>query len=258
MYSSLKSVNLNETIWLQRSEFVPIPQLFIPDADLNLIFLSPDDNLFYFNPTNDPWYRGTLPLDQGFNTTSGPRTVYFSDEAASPMGCAERYQYCDSNKNCGSLTNFADALYSAMALYDINLRPDSGADANRGLAAEASRFQLFQASLASTGLQSLLTGLGPSSLLSLEHLFQGMMGPLPENQWQLDVTYWFEMILASLQATFVNTARGPTDEAVMPYVARPDNEYHWQICNNQVSNFLFSFLCLIVCPILGCYLSFTD
>lgn len=159
------------------------------------------------------------------------------DEAASPLGCAQRYQFCNANKNCGNLSSWADALVSASTLFHLSLDDLSDSGPNHKLEAVASRFAMFTAMVqSSSGLYALLTSLGPSSLLSSQHLGQGLMGPLPSNQWQLDVSHWFAMYLASLQAAFVNAARGPTDKALLPYTYDIDDEYQREMCNNQVSN----------------------
>ncbi|KAG8168101.1 hypothetical protein KVR01_003790 [Diaporthe batatas] len=234
---SISSNNVNGTFSLDYSDFIPIPQLIVPDAELKLVFLSPD-GVVYLDQTNDPWYRGVLPLYNGADGDLGQRSLYLSDEAASPMGCTMRRQYCNFNKTCGSLAGNTDALSSVMTLFHMSSEEAYYGDGVQAgpleLDATRNRFQMFQAPiLSSASFTDLLQGLGPSSLLSIEHMFQGIMGPLPDNQWQLDVIYWFEMLLASIQASLVDTARGPTDDRLMPYVATPGNKYQWQVCKNQ-------------------------
>lgn len=203
------------------------------DADLLLVFMSPEGILF-LNQTTDPWYRAVLPVHV---SGLGQDYLYVPDGAASPLGCSQRYQYCDSRKNCGNLTSAIDAVISASALF--HLTPNdlwTNVRWGRGTDATTSRFEVFQNALhASSTLYDLLSSLGPSSLLSTQHLGQDFMGPLPDNQWQLDVSHWFAMRMASLQAAFVNSARGPTDEALLPYIKRPSDEYQQEMCNNQVS-----------------------
>lgn len=237
--------NANGTVWVDQSEFIPIPQLMAPDADLFMVYLL-SDGVIYFDKTNDPWYRGIVQLDNAITSSEGgDRNVYLSDEAASPMGCAVRHQFCNYNKTCGSLGSFADALSSVANLFHFPLEYvySYGTEPIEGWDATRSRFEVFHASLSSSAsLEDLLRGLGPFSLLSLDHMFQGIMWPLPDNQWQLDVIYWFEMILASIQASYVNAALGPTDDALMPYFLRPGNEHQWQMCKSQVSSLLFIYL----------------
>lgn len=212
-----------------------IPQLAVPDADLLVAFLSPE-GISFMNETDDLWYRGVIP-NSFFQFSAGQRVVYMPDEAASPMGCLQRFQYCNSSKKCGNLASLLDSMTSALTVFHETPYEYWSGDWNQP-DATASRFDMFYAAVSSsTSLFTLLNCLGPSSLLSSQHLNQGIMGPLPDNQWQLDVTHWFAMRMASLQASFVNTARGPTDEAVLPYVSTiGDNYYQRVMCNSQVSN----------------------
>lgn len=76
--------------------------------------------------------------------------------------------------------------------------------------------------------------LGPEALTSLKYISQGTMGPIPDNQWQLDVEYWWSTYLSSLQAGVVDTARGPSDPRLNPYKVQPLNSHMQNMCNNQV------------------------
>lgn len=225
--------------YTNNSHFVPIPQLSVPDADLLLIFLS-SDGIMFLNQTDDPWYRATVPGGSYQFDGAVKQSFYVPDEAASPLGCVERFQYCNSSKNCGKLASFIDSTVSALTLFHID--PDdvmSGVYETQRLDATARRFEMFQATLAdSQDTSALLIALGPSSLLSLQHLMQGVMGTLPNNQWQLDVSHWFAVRLASIQAAFVNMARGPTDKTLLPYVETIGDEVQRVMCNNQVSSIL--------------------
>lgn len=236
MCSPLKSNTANGTVWAGDGDFGPIPELTLPDADLLLVFLSPE-GLLYLEPTNDPWYRATVPY-QPFGSEGSESHVYYSDEAASPMGCAMRYQWCDSNKKCGDLASWVDSMISAGDLFHQgNMWAQSGTDAVAGLDDTALRYNLFQFTVKqASDLYDMLSGLGPSSLLSIQHLMASWMGPLPDNQWQLDVSHWFAIRLASIQSSFVNVARGPTDEALRPLFRKIGGEAQLGMCNNQVSN----------------------
>lgn len=238
----------NGTVWIDNGDFSPIPQLTVSDADLMAVFLSPD-GVYFLNKTNDPWYRGIVP-SRSFKFFSGgpgmqhPDTLhntYTPEEAASPMFCALRYQYCNSSKQCGSLASFIDALTSALSLFHGDPSEIwSSAESSHQPDGIMWRFNMFQNTIhSSTSLMDLINTLGPSSLLSTQHFMQGFMGPLPDNQWQLDVSHWFAMHMASIQAAFVTTAHGVRDEALLPYVSKPRNEYQWTMCNNQVSKTFF-------------------
>lgn len=80
----------------------------------------------------------------------------------------------------------------------------------------------------------ILQNLGPKALLSQQSLLGGFMGPLPDDQWQLDVTYWWATRLAGIQAAFVNTAYDTGNAALGGFRVRPYNSHMQDMCNNQV------------------------
>lgn len=223
---------------------MPIPQLTMSDADLLVVFLSPQ-GVSFVNQTDDPWYRGFVPRGT-FNfpgDDGGQRPLYISDEAASPMGCVSRFQYCNSSKKCSNLASYTDTVTSALTLFHQTPREYWSGNWNEP-DATASRFDMFEVIMTSfPSLSEFINTLGPSSLLSSQHLNQGVMGPLPDNQWQLDVIHWFEMLMASKQAAFVSNAHGTTDETVLPYLETTDNEDQLTMCDNQVSNICVTTSC---------------
>lgn len=120
--SVLDANTANATVWKKVSAFDPDPRLFRPGADLYLIFLS-GNGVYFEGPTDDPWYRGFIPGNtiHFASNTEETRTVYRPDEAASPMGCIQQYQYCNADRQCGELTSFTDAMASAAPLLNTTL-----------------------------------------------------------------------------------------------------------------------------------------
>ena len=201
---------------------------------MHLVFLV-GNGVYFYEQTTDPWYRGTVSgatiIDWATNET---RVVYRPEEAASPLGCVEQYQFCNAGKQCGPLAGMSDAVtqaapYFNMTAFDFSYRviPDDPV---------GSRFYWYYIALLgmSIDLDELILNLGPHALISHQSLLDGIMGPLPENQWQLDVTYWWATRLASMQAAFVNTASGSNDAALEEYLVSPYNSHMRGMCNNQV------------------------
>lgn len=227
----------NGSVWVEGSAFRPIPELFHSDADIILVFLS-GNGVHFLEETNDPWYRGTIPggvihftRDDG---TTGSRSTCQPQEAASPMGCTSQYQFCNAKNQCGDLASFEDASASAYVAIFGTLDGVWGDD---GPVTPATlRFVRYQAMISTTiGLVDLISSLGTLALTSHQKLPHGFMGPLSDNQWQLDVTHWWGTILASYQEAFVNAANGPSDASLLPYAQLPTNSYAKTLCNNQVS-----------------------
>lgn len=83
-------------------------------------------------------------------------------------------------------------------------------------------------------LETMLKHLGSRALQSQESLIGGFVGPLPDNQWQLDVTYWWATRLAGIQSVFVNTVYDTGNNALDQLRIRPYNSYIQEMCDNQV------------------------
>lgn len=225
--------------WKGYGDFSPIPSLFDPDGDTVLIFLSSNGIQFY-DKTSDPWYRATVPGDKVYaqNMREG-LVVYQPEEAASPMGCIQQFQFCNpslSSNNCGPLASWADAQNYAAPLFGITTEDLENEIDPPTSNIMGSRFVWLTQVLAfgQVSIEGVVLDLGPEALTSIKYLTSGVMGSLPINQWQLDVRYWWATYLASLQQAVVNTARGPTDPTVDPYKVLPSGPHARNICNNQV------------------------
>lgn len=221
-------------------EFTAVPGLFNPDGDINLIFLS-SNGIEFYEKTSDLWYRATAPGDEVHSTfvDAGKTEVYQPEEAASPMGCVRQFQFCNPSllsNNCGPLASWDDAQIEASPLFGIPIEEMQSEGLPTTTSTMGSRYlwliQVLSVSQADIG--AIIMALGPDALTSLKYLSSGIMGPLPTNQWQLDVRYWWATFLASLQAAVVNTAHGPTDPTLDPYKVLPFNSHAQDMCNSQV------------------------
>lgn len=215
----------------------PIPELFRSDADLLLIFLS-GNGVHFLEETNDPWYRGNVPggvIHYDQDGTIGSRSTYQPQEAASPMGCIMQYQYCNAMDQCGGLSSFADSSTSASLAFYGTI--DGAWNDDGPVTPTALRFVWYQSVLASAlvGLGDILASLGGLSLISHRSLEHGFLGPLPDDQGQLNVAYWWGTTLASYQEAFINAANGPQDASLLPYTQSPADSHAETLCNNQVS-----------------------
>lgn len=197
---------------------------------------------------DDAWYRATSPTKPIIRATqsgwSPDLPAYRSDEAASPLACLQQFQFCDSSKTrCGQLGSWFDAQNSAGELFGITLDAENPPLDND----PASRFYWFVSlmSFAVSGLGGILLHLGASSLDSARSLYSGVMGPLPNDQWQLDVMQWWATYLAGIQAGVVSTTSGPMDLSLEHLRIKPYNEWiQHHICNNQV-RILYSLVILL-------------
>lgn len=158
---------------------------------------------------NDDWYRATTPWESTYgSTTTGRQPTWHPDVSASPMGCLEQFQWCNSayprDRGCGPLASHYDSIDGAAPLFNVTTEI---LDSDRPLPSDATpaRFifawQTFQGY--PTSLSAIVGSLGTRSLASQSKSFSGIQFPLPENQWQLDVLQWWHIILAAIQASWL-------------------------------------------------------
>lgn len=244
----------NGTASLEDADIEPIPELFREDADLLLFFLV--GNGVEFEKRNfDPWYRGMVPGVNWSRIAAGNESYsgYDAEEAASPLGCLQRYQYCSGHeKNCGPMTNWLDVQVDSAFLFNLSveaeLSPDYRFVSDNPV---GERYQWFTAIIGyvATNIMSIVSELGTFSLASQQYMDGGWMGALPDNQWQLDVEHWWSTWLAAIQASVVTVAVGISEKDLQPYKIEPISSYIQDtICDNQVSpGANFSVLALLLC-----------
>lgn len=215
----------NDSVFAAVSNFEPIPQLLSPHADIKLVFLSGNDIVFS-EETIDPWYsaRQRVPshYSRSGNTSSESVDVYSVDAAASVLGCTQQFQLCNPNlpleEQCTPPATFADIFYN-----ESTWSPEGG---------NFKALERLVIKLLNFDPTSFVASIGITSLTSRYGLAAGIQGPLPDNQWQLDVEHWFKGSLAQLQQDTVEYATGPPDPAIREFIRSDDNLYN---CKNQVS-----------------------
>lgn len=83
-------------------------------------------------------------------------------------------------------------------------------------------------------LSGLIDILGPASLASQITVVQGLVFSPKKNQWHLDVTQWWNIMLSVFQAKFVVTAQGSGNSTSLSETIKPENDYERALCRNQV------------------------
>ncbi|KAI1120546.1 hypothetical protein F5Y10DRAFT_289605 [Nemania abortiva] len=200
----LSSLVVNGTM-TKGSEFRPIPHLQRDDSDLAIVFLS-GAGTYFLQPSLDPWYRATTP-DMNRTFESGENYVhgFRMDEAASPLGCAIQWQFCQPGLSgaliCGDLASFNDATFSFL---------------RRAVHKDNKLYWYLDIFYNAPALWDAIGKLNSQSLTSQTTLIYGSQGFIPENQWQLDVAHWWATLLAAAQASFVNTVIGPPTHFQIP------------------------------------------
>ncbi|KAK8121693.1 hypothetical protein PG984_010363 [Apiospora sp. TS-2023a] len=194
--------------------------------------------------------------------TTVPEDIYRPDEAASPLGCLEQFQWCRDPDlgHCGTLDSSWNAIYSAAPWFDLTSEDVDNHFANAGKSIPQTRhgsllLWTYLTLGSSGGLASLTENLGPGTLASQTLLSEGFIVDVPQNQWQIDVTQWWHTMLASVQARFVNTAHGGIDSGLPPVTYKPTTSFEWDFCRNQkirsAQYASFSVLGLVLTYLLG-------
>lgn len=217
----------------------PVPELTRLDADVTLLFLSGNGVMFH-DPVDDDWYRATAKGKRFTSTTNnGSRQSYQPVDAASPLACIEQQQWCNYNyrdeSGCGPLGSVYDAIIGASHLFNISEdiwqleAPSSNTSAGAQFI-----WQVLNLSVGDLFMNWAVRELKTAALASRLSSLEGVQYGLPTNQWHLDVTHWWNTVLAKMQANMVYAAIGNTDPALTESSSTPDNQYQQHLCNNQV------------------------
>lgn len=231
----------DNTTYPLASDFIPIHSLSREDADIHLVFLS-GNGIVYRQPSDDIWYGvSTTPTDLLISSSVAPEDkdfmlpIYLPLEPASPLGCAEQHQFCRSSdtRQCGPLASLRDAIAGVAPYFgssyarfvkDIATTPEEA----------FFLYTMYSLHTSPWSVTKILRQLGPKALQSSQRLMGGNQGPLSSNQWQLDVTNWFQIGKAGLQAAYADIAYGPTDPNVLRWRVNFTSPELSRLCRSQV------------------------
>ncbi|OIW34366.1 hypothetical protein CONLIGDRAFT_688166 [Coniochaeta ligniaria NRRL 30616] len=200
-------------------------------GDLGICFLSSNAITFEGVPVEDPWYKtGTrlnatadnLPLPGGSTNVS----VWVWDQPSHPLACRMSMQACNPNlpegQQCSPLGGINDFVANAMSLY------------TEGTPGYELTKWLLEAVFVNAGMMDVPGTLNAEALLSRKTLIQGMQGPLPDNQWQLEVEFWHNTIVALWQLLFVEAVRGPPSGGIYDtWSSEPETDMERLLCRSQ-------------------------
>ncbi|KAF2664606.1 hypothetical protein BT63DRAFT_443666 [Microthyrium microscopicum] len=193
----------------------PIDALDPSLGDNSISFLSLND-IGFSKPVNDTWFSAKTPLQ----VIPGGGMNYFRDDPIRAMGCVTKHQICNIvSAKCTPLAGIYPTLSSYLKLWDTE-----------------DRVYMNRSVLNSFGTQPSLSppGIGsqPSQLLANGWL--GLIYPLPTNQWQTEVEYWFQLYLATIQGNGVQTA---TIKSAVPALSfmywSPNGTEEMSACGSQ-------------------------
>ncbi|KAL9105978.1 MAG: hypothetical protein Q9227_008933 [Pyrenula ochraceoflavens] len=226
------------------SNLLPIEKLKAEDGDTALVFLSAN-GVFYMSPVDDDWYAAHQAMNYSVadpSMSSAP--VYLADEPASVLGCKIQYQTCNSStpseESCSKLSGSNSIAFTTE-------EPTTKRD------------QALYWGLYVQDINNVVQMLQSSALMSRFGLSIGEQGPLPANQWQIEVENWFNVVLAAIQGHAVDSAVGPGSSDMLKYFwTKPNNDVEKQLCKNQkiisASYTNFSLIWLVIVLAIGTFI----
>ncbi|KAI1429252.1 hypothetical protein F5Y12DRAFT_727374 [Xylaria sp. FL1777] len=256
----------NEQVDRLSSTFLPIESMNRKDADLYIFFLS-GEGVLHSAPSTDEWYR-VSPTPVNSQTANANQSavvpIYLPLEPASPLVCIQQFQFCHVDaQHCGPLASLSDAADGAASFFSS--KTDSNGVIDDGTAgAELFNYTLTAFNnLEYPSFDAASNALGPASLTSQRTLITSIQGPLAPNQWQMDVTYWWDIHMASLQQAFIDIAFvSPQASSVLKYRSNFTSTLSQKLCNSQkirsTAHASFSLFGLLFAFLLGFLITLTS
>jgi hypothetical protein len=193
------------------------------NADISLFFLTAN-SLLYDSKNNDPIFAATTPTQRSQDGSTG--TYYTADNLVSVLGCVDQHQWCSAVKipgktQCSGLESLK-TLVTDSSVFNGNHR--QLATANR----------IFR-SIWFSNMWYVVDFRGVAAIQASETVFEVFQHFLPDNQWTIEVSGWFNTALAKIQLALVEIAVGPGLQNSSDFtVTAPSKPYDWALCDAQV------------------------
>ncbi|KAI0437014.1 hypothetical protein F4803DRAFT_540305 [Xylaria telfairii] len=226
----------NGTIADAYSDFWPINDMFRKDADLIMAFLS-GNGVIFLELSDDPWYRlNTTPANFDFGYSHSTR-LYIPQEPASPLGCTNQYQFCNSayhnTSGCGPLTSLIDATTGAAPFFGSTYADFNNRSHKSDVEARFIYFTKMLFSGSAATVDQVLAQVGAAGLTTQKTLLGGIQGPIASNQWQRDVAHWWDISMAALQSQSLELAYLPDNSDVRATRFNYTAPEFQKLCSNQ-------------------------
>lgn len=203
--------------------FTPIPELVRADADTTIFYLMAN-SVKFMHPTDDKLFAAHTPVHTFlYSYSDSEMQVYMFDGVVHPLGCSLQYQFCFSAAECTMLSMWQNTTDAALRMTATERQK-----ASLGIWIRIN--SLFDAEIG-----YMVDHLGASALVARESFDGGVQGPLPLDQWQIEVARWQATTMAYSQRLAVEFATGPSDIVVANKTLKPKTKVGRQLCQNQVS-----------------------
>ena len=176
--------------------------------------------MIYQQEVDDPFFSAHEPWFYNGVRQAG----FLSDYYINLLGCIDQHSFCNLNPAVGepACTPLSGLRPTEVAIDDNKV--------GFSLLQKAIAIRL-SLSLVWSAIANSVTS--EASLQAYNSLYDTSQGPLPNNQWQIEVTSWFNIALAKLQANVVQYASGPSIVGTNGVISLPNDLYYEAQCYMQ-------------------------
>jgi len=220
------------------STFNPMPELRLPYADTHLLMLT--FNGAYEGPVTDPWFASSIDDDTDVFCQISNRTLYTRDLPITTIGCTQQFEVCNADADASMKSTSCSSPLSLSQLYDFMANPNITALFNDRQRATVDRI-LNAANGAS--FFYVVDGLSQSTVAPLQarhQIYNTRSLALPSDQWRIETTYWFSILLAYLQQISLQISTGQfaasTEYIKVTQPSATDALQHaaYDVCRSQI------------------------
>lgn len=203
--------------------WIPVPALNRTDGDVTLALLTPN-SIVYEEPVTDPFYSASNSTpyaeDDGTNAS-----LYSPDYDVSAIACVDQHQFCNPvNHKCTQLTGSNILTRDNAQLLPLEF--------NRAQFLTVTQLRAFLSSLTT---HVCLHARGANALKASETVYNTFFQiGLPDTQWMIEVSSWFDVAMATLQAKMVQYATGPTNVPAGYSIFKLPNDTSLDLCKSQI------------------------
>jgi len=220
------------------STFNPMPELRLPYADTHLLMLT--FNGAYEGPVTDPWFASGIDDDADAFCQSSNRTLYTRDLPITTIGCTQQFEVCNADADAPMMSTSCSSPLSLSQLSNFMANSNTTALFNHRQRATVDRI-LDAANGAS--FYYVIDGLSQSTVAPLQarhQIYNTRSLALPPDQWRVETTYWFSILLSYLQQVSLQISTGQfaasTEYINVTQPSTTDAMQHaaYDVCRNQI------------------------
>jgi hypothetical protein len=188
----------------------------------------------YTYPNSDPIFSANIRVNLNKELDNKELVVYLADISITVLACTDQYQICNpSLTGPDGKSMLCTPLGPTYSLFDEAEKIDLNSY-------QIATVATIQNAMLASSMSNSVNGRGSSALKAQSTVFTEtnsyvQVAQLPNNQWQIELSSWFAVSLATLQQYLVEKASGPTDVLELGgNIIKPNDKYKEAICKRQM------------------------